>query len=100
MRDFKCSPRCNSVSRSGGLLRSVYEFVYDISGQRIGPYPTFKLSVQEFFYSSKLRSQPYLRNYPDERRLQVSIAAGWSEIEIGRSITNTALSIVRIVWCR
>jgi hypothetical protein len=50
MRDFKGSPRCSLVFRSSGLLRSVDEFVAEISGQRIRPYPTLKLkSVQEYF---------------------------------------------------
>ena len=91
------------VARYGGFLRSVDEFVDDISRQRIGTYPTFKLRVSKnFFYGSKRRSQLALPNYPDERRLQVGIAAVRSETEIGSSIriTNTTLSIARIIWCR
>jgi len=101
MQDFKVSPRCSLVFRSGGLLRSVDEFVADILRQSTGLYPTFKLKVSKnFFYSSKPRSLPALRNYPDERRLQIGIAAVRSETEIGRSITNTTLSVALIIWCR
>jgi hypothetical protein len=38
------------VSRSGGLLRSVDEFIAGISVQRIGPYSTFKLKVFKNFF--------------------------------------------------
>lgn len=50
MQDFKGSPPCSLVSRSGGLLRSVDEFVANISRQCIGPYPTFKLKVSKNFF--------------------------------------------------
>jgi hypothetical protein len=50
MRDFKGSPQCSLVSRYGGLLRSVDEFIADISRQFIGPYPTFKLKVSKNFF--------------------------------------------------
>jgi hypothetical protein len=50
MRDLKGSPLCSLVFLSGGLLRRLDGFVADISGHRIGPYPTFKLKVSKNFF--------------------------------------------------
>jgi hypothetical protein len=59
MGDFKLSPRCSLVIRSGGLSLSLVWLVTDIEGQRIGPYPTFRTrSPRKLFYDDKWRSQP------------------------------------------